>query len=129
MKKRYPILTFIVITLVIMMYFTLSGGKCPAVALKDFTVVEDGGKVLLKTLVLSSAGYSKRISTKLNDDSLYVTFYSTFGFNNSIGAKSTFSVNLFDGCKKIYFYRGTNKYKLVLQKDEETDKWTRVNSK
>ncbi len=104
----------------------LTGGKRVDVVLQDFSVTEDGTHLQLYTMLTSSMGYTRKMKVKQGGDNLYLTFYSTFGFNNSIGARNEFEVSLNSSCQEIYFDKGNGEYKLVLQKNAETNKWEMV---
>lgn len=104
----------------------VTGGKRADVVLLDFSVAEDGTKLQLHTTLASSMGYTRKIKVKQIGDNLYLTFYSTFGFNNAIGAKNEFEVTLNSSCREIYFDKGDGEYKLVLQKNVETNAWEMV---
>lgn len=104
-----------------------TGGKRSDVYLNDFIVADEMETITLDVGVASSAGFIRTLTANQETDSLYVTFYSTYGINNSIGAKTLFPINIESNCDKIYFYHNREeKWKLVLQKDVISGKWERV---
>lgn len=116
MKK---IIFISLIFVILITLFIISGGKRTDVALKDFNLSEDGNKITLNTIVASSTGYIRTLKVKQGGDNKYITFYSTFGINNPIGAKDSFEIDLNSSCDEIYFYKGDGGYKLVLQKENK----------
>ncbi len=124
-KKK--IIFLLIILIVIAILLVLTGGKSAEVVLEKFSVAEDGTKLQLHTTLASSMGYTRKMKVKQGGDNLYLTFYSTFGFNNAIGAKNEFEVTLNPACEEIYFDKGNGEYKLVLQKNVETNEWEMLN--
>lgn len=122
-KKVISIISFLIIAIGILFIFT--GGKRTDVVLRDFEISEDGTKITLRTMVTSSAGYTRKLKVKQGGDNKYITFYSTYGINNSIGAKDKFEIEINPSCEEIYFYAGDYGYRLVLQKEE--NEWKKVN--
>ena len=103
-KKKTIILFLIFIIIMIMIMFIITGGKRTDVGLKDFLVSKDGTKITLHTMVTGSAGYTRKLKIKQGGDNKYITFYSTFGINSNLGAKSIFEVELDPFCREIYFF-------------------------
>ena len=124
-KKK--IIFLLIVFVLIVIFFVVTGGKRADVMLQDFSVSEDGTKLQLHTTLVSSMGYTRKMKVKQSEDNLYLTFYSTFGFNNAMGAKNEFEVTLNSYCQEIYFDKGNGEYKLVLQKNAETNDWKMVN--
>ena len=93
----------------------------------DYSVSEDDGRMTIHVGVASSMGFIRDCKVKQGGDNQYITFYSTFGaLNSPIGAKNKFEIELNPLCTEIYFYHGDGGYTLVLQKDQETNKWERA---
>lgn len=124
-KKK--IIFLLIVFIFIVIFFVVTGGKRGDVMLQDFSILEDGTKLQLHTTLVSSMGYTRKMKVKQGGDNLYLTFYSTFGFNNAMGAKNEFEVTLNSSCQEIYFDKGNGEYKLVLQKSAETNDWKMVN--
>ena len=122
-KKKTIILFLIFIIIMIMIILIITGGKRTDVVLKDFSISNDGTKITLNTMVTGSAGYTRKLKIKQGGDNKYITFYSTYGINSNLGAKSIFEVELDPFCREIYFYKGDGGYKLVLKKDTNTNQW------
>lgn len=128
MINKKIIVTFAILLIgFIVIFLIVTGGKRKDVVLRDFSVSEDGAKLQLNTTLTSSMGYTRKMKVKQGGDNLYLTFYSTFGFNNAIGAKNEFELTLNSSCQEIYFDKGDEEYKLVLQKNTETNEWEMVN--
>lgn len=96
------------------------------IMISDYAVSEDGKEMTLKVGVASSMGYIRTLRQKEDGNKKYITFYSTFGLNSSIGANDEFQIELSPACEQIYFYSGNGEYKLRLQKNSETNEWVRV---
>ena len=103
-----------------------TGGKISGIIITDYTVTDDGSQMNLKVNIMSSMGFIRTIKTKNEGNKKFITFYSTYGFNSSLGAKSEFQIKLDPNCDEIYFYSGRDEYKLKLQKDKITNKWNMV---
>lgn len=121
MKKLWRLLLVAVICLFLTL-FLLSGGEISPVGLARYSVAEDGRSVTLSVGVVASTGYTRTVKTRAEGDSLYLTFYSTFGFNSSWGARNTFTVDLPEGCRNIYFMTGSNPF-LALTLSSESGQW------
>lgn len=119
------IMVFIVLGGVI---FIIAGGKRTNVILHSFSISKDGTNITLHIEIAGSVGYTRKLKVKQSGNSKYVTFYSTYGINMPIGAKDTFKIELNPSCEEIYFYEGNGEYRLVLQKDKNTNEW-RIESK
>lgn len=123
MKKIFGAFVIIVLILLISIFIEKGLTEEKSIHLRDFNLSNDGRKMTIHTSVYNSYGYVRAIKTKEVEDSLYISFYSTFGLlpNSSLGAKDEFEIDLPSNCKNIYFYD-----KLVLQKEVETNKWEKV---
>ena len=124
MKTRY--IAIIGITIMIVLLVLSTGGKISGIMILDYATSEDGSKMTLRVGVSSSIGYTRAMKSKDVGDQKRITFYSTYGLNSSLGAKSEFQIDLAPNIKEIYFDSGNGEYKLMLQKDEETNQWHRV---
>ena len=124
MKTRYIAIIGIIIMLVILVLST--GGKISGIMILDYSTSEDGCKMTLRVGVASSIGYTRAMKSKDVGDEKRITFYSTYGFNSSLGAKREFQLDLAPNINEIYFDSGNGEFKLMLQKDEETNQWYRV---
>ena len=98
------------------MLLIFTGSKRTDVYLTNYSISEDGNIMTLSVSPSSSIGYIKGLKIKQDRDSKYITFYSTFGLNNSLGSKNKFEIELNPSCKEIYFYKGDDEYMLVLKK-------------
>lgn len=96
-----------------------TGNKRNDVLLTNFNV--SNNKLNFRVNVSSSSGYVRHFKLKEEGSNYYITFYSTFGFNNKLGSKDTFEIELDSKIDKIYFYTSNNRYKLVLVKNN--NKW------
>jgi len=96
-----------------------TGNKRNDVSLTNFNV--SNNKLNFRVNVSSSSGYVRHFKLKEEGSNYYITFYSTFGFNNKLGSKDTFEIELDSKIDKIYFYTSNNRYKLVLVKNN--NKW------
>lgn len=124
MKKK-TIIVILIIVFVLVGIFILEGfQKRTDVILTNYSLSEDGTKMKLNIAISSSVGYARSLRIKQGGDNKYITFYSTFGFINSkLGAKNEFEIELNPSCTEIYFYKGNGGYKLVLEKNQETNEW------
>ena len=127
-KKKITILvgSIVLVALIICGLLISTGSKRDDVYLTNFHVSEDESKMTLDVLVTNSAGYVRNLKVKQGGDSYYITFYSTSGLNNRLGAKDKFEIDLNPACGEIYFYSGGGGYKLVLDKDENTNEWVMI---
>ena len=126
-KKRIFIISLIILILLLLGLFLMSGRDRTDVYLKNFEVSSDGKIMTLKVGVTSSTGYIRKIKRTSGSMNYYYTFYSTFGINSKIGAKDTFEIGLDENVDEIYFYTGDGGYKLVLTKNYVTGKWEKIN--
>ena len=123
MKKKNNTLLVIstsLIILLLIMPLIFTGSKRTDVYLTNYSISSDGKIMTLNVSPSSSIGYIKSLKVKQDRDSKYITFYSTFGLNNSLGSRNTFEIELNPSCKEIYFYKGDDEYMLVLQKNRDT---------
>lgn len=122
MKRKIITIISIIIILVITIFLSSGFRENTSVVIIKHTV--NNNKMSLETTLISSIGYTRGYKIKKDNDSVYLTFYNTFGFiNSSHGAKSKFQLELDKNVTKIYINRANNKYELVLQKDEITNEW------
>ncbi len=126
MKKKIRVIAILSLIIVIGLLFLSTGGKMAGIMLTDYSISKDGNVMTLEVGVASSIGYIRRFKSRQDGNKEYITFYSTYGFNSSIGAKDEFQVELHPSCDEIYFYRGNGEYKLRLQKNSETNEWERA---
>lgn len=124
MKKKL-IIIFIIIALLVSCILATGGKRGDVMLRKECSISEDGRKMTLYVGVASSMGYIRTYKAKQDSDTLYITFYSTFGLNSSIGAKDKFEIDVDPLCQYVYFYSGNQGYKLVLEKNAETNEWQR----
>ncbi len=127
LKKK--ILKVIMILIVLIgILFLLNGFTKPTdVFLEEYSVSKDGLSLSLHVGIASSMGYTRGYNIRKENESEYITFYSTFGgFNSSMGAENEFEVELDPACTKLFFYRGDDRYQQVLQKNAQTNKWERI---
>ena len=128
MKKKIVIIGIIIVIAIIgVSLFLISGRARTDVFLKDFQLSKDGKTMTLKVGVSSSAGYIRKIKQTSGSSNGYYTFYSTYGINSKIGAKETFKIELNKDTDEIYFYTGNKEYKLVLVKNPTTEEWEKIN--
>lgn len=125
--KRFFILFAAVIILAVGVFFITNGfRKRTDVFLQTYFISEDSSTIIIQTSLSGSMGYIRGMETQRDGDSIYCSFYSTFGgLNSGIGSKNRFDIKLDEASSKIYFDRGTAGDTLVLQKDEATGAWAR----
>ena len=92
-----------------------TGGKRSDVLITKQSISEDEKEISVDTTLTTSMGYIKTYKTEQDGDKLYITFYSTFGLNNKIGAKSNFDINI-EGINSVYYYC-FDEYKLIWEKE------------
>ncbi len=127
MKKKIIIVIIVVLIVLLAICFIHGLKKVTSVELKDYSVLEDGNKIKLTTIVTDSVGYTRGIKIKNEENKMYISFYSTFGLLNSkLGARNEFEIDVGSKCEKIYFDRGNDDYKIVLKKDEYTNEWSMI---
>lgn len=126
MKKKIRVIAILSLIIVTGVLFLSTGGKITSIMLTDYSISEDGNVMTLEVGVASSIGYIRTLKSSQDGNKKYITFYSTYGFNSSIGAKNEFQVELQPSCDEIYFYHGNGEYKLRLQKNSETNEWERA---
>ena len=125
MKKKISVVAILLVIGISFLFFS-TGGKIANVMLTDYSISDDGNVMTLKVGVVGSMGYIRTLSIKQGGDNKYITFYSTYGLNSSIGAKNEFEIELSPSCEEIYFYSGEGRYKLKLQKNDKTNEWQLV---
>lgn len=127
-KHTKFILSFICITLFIfIILLLLTVNQRNDIYINNYTVSEDGKEITLDISLTNSSGYIGYMDTHEKDDRKYISFYSTFGVNNKLGSKNNFKIDLNLSCNKIYLDEGNGNYKLLLQKDENTNEWLLLN--
>lgn len=128
MKKVKLIIILLLIATVLLLTFayTATGTERTDVFVEDFSLSDDGSELHVDVMVSGSMGYTKNMKVKQGGDNKYITFTSTW-LNNSIGAKSSYVIDLNKTCEEIYFYSGDGGYRLVLSKNRETGVWEKVN--
>lgn len=109
-KNRKVIFVVMIVILTAAMGFLCLGGKRDDVMIEDFSVSADGSEMTVHAGVFSSAGYLRKINVSYDDHAVMVDFYSTFGINNSAGAKNEFVIPLKPDSENILFNRGDNYY-------------------
>ena len=117
-KNRKVIFVVMIVILTAAMGFLCLGGKRDDVMIEDFSVSADGSEMTVHAGVFSSAGYLRKINVSYDDHAVMVDFYSTFGINNSAGAKNEFVIPLKPDSENILFNRG-NDYYAALAKGED----------
>ena len=123
-KRKFIIAFLIILIIFIVLYFNNGFKKRTDVILMDYSVLENGSVIKLDIGISASIGYVRRLESKQKENSIYITFYSTFGFfNNKMGSKGEYEIKINKEIDKIYFYKGDGKYNLVLQKNELTNEW------
>jgi len=125
MKKKILIISIVVVAVIIVGLFVMSGGSRMDVFLKDFELSQDGKTMTLKVGVSSSAGYVRKMKRTSGSMNYYFTFYSTFGINSRLGAKDTFTIDIDNNVDEIYFYTGGKGYKKVLELNDDGE-WVKV---
>lgn len=123
MKKKTIIITILLIIISIGLLLFSTGGKITGIILNDYSLSHDGKVMSIKVGLASSMGYVRSVKERQDDNKIYLTFYSTYGLNSDFGANDEFKIDLKPSINEIYFYRGDSGYKLVLQKNEETNEW------
>ena len=128
MKRKIIVVSVSFVVLLAAFFIGTGFMKNPNVVLGDYSISEDGSKVILYTGMANSMGYVR--GYKNNGGGVkphYLTFYSAFGgLNSSLGAKNAFTLELEPDDTEIYFNRADGGYELVLVKDEKTGKWGRA---
>ena len=126
MKTKVGVIAILLILIAAGLLLLSTGGKRTDVMLNDFSISEDGKVMTLKVCVVSSMGYIRTMKASEEGNIKYITFYSTYGLNSSIGANNEFPVELQPSCDEIYFFSKNGEYKLELQKNSETNEWERA---
>ena len=116
------LLLFVIIAALLL----LTGKPRSDVFLRAFELSEDGNTMTLHVGLSTSAGYLRKMEVKQGGENKYITFYSTPGINSKIGAKDSFELSLNPSATEIYFYSGGGAYKKVLEKNEATGQWHKV---
>ena len=123
MTRKNIILGIIIFIITcIICYIIYSGRIRDDVVLLSYQSNNDN--ITLKVDVSSSTGYIRKMKVKAKGSNYYLSFYSTFGINNKVGSKDTFTINVPKNVNEIYFTEG-NKHKLVLLKNEDNE-WIQI---
>lgn len=125
MKKKIRNIVILLLLIIGLLLF-ITGGKMAGIMLMDYSISKDSNEMILKVGVASSMGFVRKLKSSQDGNKKYITFYSTYGLNSSIGSKDEFQVELQPSCNEIYFYSGNGEYKLKLRKNDEMDEWERV---
>ena len=125
MKKKLLVILSVIILLFLSFFVGTGFMKRTDIVLANYSVSEDGTKMIFKTAVPTSMGYVRGFK---NDGGgvkpHYLTFYSTFGgLNSTLGAKNEFELDLDKNDTEIYFNRSDGGFELVLQKNIDTGEW------
>ena len=126
--KKFLLIALSIVLLLIAAYEIAPGFmKNPGVFPADYRVSDDGSSMETDISVMSSIGYVRRAeTTRQPDGTLNVDFYYAFGgINGSIGAKSTYTLPIYDDTTSIAFYCGDG-YRTVLVKNADTGDWERA---
>lgn len=126
MKKKVGVIVILTFIIVIGLLVLSTGGKITSAMITDYSISEAGDVMTLKVGVASSMGYIRTLKASEDGNKKFITFYSTYGLNSSIGSKDEFQIKLNPSCDEIYLYSGNDEYKLRLQKNSETNEWERV---
>lgn len=125
--KMKTLIPAIIIIVLLSVYFMITGNKKMDVVLQDYEIYKQEGITVmaLDVAVTDSSGYVRTLSLEEENENLYITFYSTFGFNNDQGAANKFPVEITPAYEKIYFYDSSEKsgFRQVLQLNAETGEW------
>jgi len=129
MKKKILIFISVVVVLTLILFIGTGFTKNPKVVIKDYSVSEDGKKLIFSIGIPDSIGYTRGFKNKGGGvKSHYLNFYNTFGvINSSLGAKFDYVLELDADDTEIYLNRTDGGYELVLQKNEKGI-WVRPNS-
>lgn len=117
-KKKIAFVVLAVLLIVLGAYLLIFGGKRDDVVITEYSVSADGSEMTLKASIASSAGYLRKITVSYDDDAVLVDFYSTFGINNPIGAKSEFKVPLRPDSEIVCVNRGDSYYAAFAKDDD-----------
>lgn len=117
-KKKIVIAILVALFVVLGVWLLIFGGKRDDVVITEYSVSADGSEMTLKASVASSAGYLGKITVSYDDDAVLVDFYSTFGINNPIGAKSEFAVPLRSDSEIVCINRGDSYYAAFAKDDD-----------
>ena len=127
MRKKVLILCSIILLAGAGIFLSFGFRKCTSPVLTDFLVSPYEDSMTLEAAPASSMGYIRMMRTDIQDGKAYLTFYHTFGGpNSSLGAKNRFTFSLPEDCHEIYFFRGGDDFRLVLQKNPDTGHWEKL---
>ncbi len=126
MKKKLGILVALAFLAAIGLLVWSTGGKMGGVYINKYAVSADGSTMEIQSAVAGSMGCVRALGERDDGNRKYLTFYSTFGLNSTIGAHDEFQLTLSPACDEIYVYSGEDGYKLRLRKNKDTNEWERV---
>lgn len=119
MKKTVIIIAVIVLLLLAAAYL-FGFGLSPRydVHITDYWVSSDGKALTFNVGVSSPAGYVRKVEWTQSGGKLYLDFYPAFGgVNGDWGAKSLFTVPLYEETNTVSVCRGSDVYLKILRKD------------
>jgi hypothetical protein len=120
------IISIVISYLVITSIFGAGFAINPNVNLENFSVNEDGSKMIIDISVNSEAESVRKYNYIPSGDAYYVEFVYTFGIGPLIfGEKEQFTIDLEKDTKGIFFLK-ENEYELVLYKDDVTNEWQMI---
>lgn len=129
MKKFLKIFTITCITSILFMaFFVLVSGfrKISDAYIGEYVVSEDGNEITVQTGVAGSVGAVRMLLPYKENEILYLDAYAAFGgINGYLGAKNEESFLLSEDTTVIALYRSSNRYEVILEKDE-AGIWKRV---
>ena len=126
--KKVAIITLAIIVALVALYVIAPGFvKQGNTHIIDYSVSEDGTEMTITVGVSTSIGYVRKVSEhQQHGGKLYLDCYSAFGgINGSWGAKNEYTIQLDETTEMIAFYRSTDCYDPVLEKDTNGE-WQRV---
>ena len=129
--KKFFIIISIIILFILILFIGTVFTKNPNVVIREYSVNEDGSELNFTVGIPYSIGYTRGYKNKGGGvKSHYLNFYNTFGvINSSWGAKFEYVLELDEDDTEIYFNRTDGGYELVLQKNQETGEWEKVDNK
>jgi len=120
MKKTVIIIVAVIVVLLLALAYLFGFGLFPRydVHIVDYYVSSDGTALTFDVGVNSPAGYVRKIAWEQSGGKLYLDFYPAFGgVNGNWGAKSLFTVPLYEDTNTVSICRGENVYLEILRKD------------
>jgi len=86
-----------------------------SIALRNFSVAESGTTIFLQVTSGYYDGAVCEIYPKYEDNSVFIDFEISWKKDEAL---PEIAVDVPEGCDSVYFSRGENRYKLVLEKDQ-----------